>query len=117
LPIEQCPIVSGREQDPPQVALVSGVLMAVLGDVSARRGLAANLVASNNDIKLLVRARLAGQPLPAESLLTTGWRREHILPDLLAILEGRRWLRIAEVAAEAPFAYAELDKEPQAADE
>ncbi len=56
-----------------------------------RRGLAANLVASNNDVKLLVRARLIGQPLPAESLLTAGWRSSHILPDLLAVLDGRRF--------------------------
>jgi ribonuclease D len=111
LPIEQCPAVSGREQDPPQVAMVASVLMAVLGDVCARQRLAPNLVASNSDIKLLVRARLAGQPLPAESLLTVGWRRAHILPDLLAMLEGRRLLRIADVAAEAPFAYADTTTE------
>jgi ribonuclease D len=105
LPIEQCPAVCGREQDPPQVALISNVLMAVLGDVCARRNLAPNLVASTNDVKLLVRARLAGQPLPAESLLMYGWRSTHILPDLLAVLDGRRLLRISDVTAETPFNY------------
>jgi ribonuclease D len=107
LPLEDCPIVCGREQDPPQLALVASVLSAVLGDVCIRRGLAPNLVASNNDVKLLVRARLAGQAPPSESLLSAGWRRAHILPELLAVLEGRRMLRIADVAAEAPFDYAE----------
>ncbi len=105
LPIEQCPAVCGREQDPPQVALISNVLTAVLGDVCARRNLAPNLVASTNDVKLLVRARLAGQPLPAESLLMYGWRSTHILPDLLAVLDGRRLLRISDVTAETPFNY------------
>ena len=103
LALDACPVVHGREQDPPQVALVANVLTAVLGDVCARRSLAANLVASNNDVKLLVRARLAGQPLPAESLLTAGWRSAHILPELLAVLDGRRLLRIADVRAEAPL--------------
>jgi ribonuclease D len=110
LPLEQCPAVGGREQDPPQVALVTNVLMAVLGDVCARRGLAANLVASTHDVKLLVRARLAEQSLPTESLLTAGWRRTHILPDLLAVLEGRRQLRIADITAETPFDYADYPK-------
>ena len=107
LPIESCPAVFGREQDPPQLGLVSNVLTAALGDLCARRGLASNLVASGADVKLLVRARLADQGLPSESLLTAGWRREHILPDLLALLEGRRLLRIADVAADAPFDYAD----------
>ncbi|HEY7326180.1 MAG TPA: ribonuclease D [Gemmataceae bacterium] len=117
LPIEECPVVSGREQDPPQVGLVGNVLAAVLGDICARRGLASNLVASTNDVKLLVRARLANQPLPSESLLTAGWRRAHILPDLLAVLEGRRLLRIADVTADAPLDYAESSNIPGAASE
>ncbi|HTU91405.1 MAG TPA: ribonuclease D [Gemmataceae bacterium] len=110
LPIERCPAVCGREQDPSQVALITNVLTAVLGDVCARRGLAPNLVASTNDVKLLVRARLAGQPLPTESLLTSGWRNTHILPDLLAVLDGRRLLLIADVRAEAPFDYDDRPK-------
>jgi ribonuclease D len=108
LPIEDCPAVHGRELDPPQVGLVVNVLCAVLGDVCARRSLAPNLVASNNDVKMLVRARLAEQLLPSESLLTAGWRRTHILPELLAILDGRRLLRIVDVKTDAPFDYTEF---------
>jgi ribonuclease D len=111
LPLEDCPAVSGREQDPPQVTLVSSVMTAVLGDLCVRRGLAPNLVASGADVKLLVRGRLADQELPSESLLTAGWRRGHILPDLLAVLEGRRSLRIADVAADAPFDYTDAPNE------
>lgn len=105
LPIEHCPAVCGREQDPSQGALITSVLTAVLGDVCARRSLAPNLVASTNDVKLLVRARLASQPLPSESLLMSGWRSSHILPDLLAVLDGRRLLGIGDVMADAPFHY------------
>src|SRR5438034_978229 len=67
MPLEECPAVAEREQDPPQVSLVTNVLMAVLGDLCARRHLAPNLVASTNDVKLLVRARQQGKDLPAES--------------------------------------------------
>jgi ribonuclease D len=105
LPLEQCPASLGREQDPPQVALVSNVLTAVLGDVCARLRLAQSIVSSNNDVKQLVRARLAGEPLPADLPLTRGWRAAHILPELLAILEGRRFVGVADLASEAPFTY------------
>jgi ribonuclease D len=105
LPPEEHPAPAEREQDPPQVQLAASVLGAVLGDLCARLQLAPNLVANGTDIKLLVRARRAGQPLPPESLLTHGWRAAHVLPDLLAVLEGRRALRIADVASETPLAY------------
>jgi len=101
------PPAAEREQDPPQVGLVANVLAAVLGDLGVRRRLASNLVASGNDIKLLVRARQQGRRFPAESLLMTGWRRRSLLPELLAVLEGRRRLRIADVTAEAPFVFEE----------
>src|SRR5262249_28328917 len=79
------------------------VLQAVLGDYCARQELAPSLVATSSDVKLLVRARLQGAAPPAESLLTQGWRARHVLPELLAVLEGRRSLRIADVRAESPF--------------
>jgi ribonuclease D len=104
LPAEQCPSPAEREQDPPQLAVVAGVLIAVLGDACARGRLAQGLVASNNDVRDLVRARLAGEPLP-EVPLTQGWRGRHVLPELLAVLEGRRLVRIADPKAEVPLAY------------
>jgi ribonuclease D len=103
LPLEQCPAVLDREQDRPQVQLVTNVLTAVLGDFCARTALAPNLVANSQDVKQLVRARLHGEPLPDESLLTRGWRSREVLPHLLAILEGRRSLRITDLTADAPF--------------
>ena len=105
LPPEEWPAAAGREQDPPQLGLVANVLSAVLGDLAARRRLAPNLVASGNDVKLLVKARLAGGPPPEESQLSRGWRAEHVLPDLLAVLDGRRRVRVADVLADAPLAY------------
>jgi ribonuclease D len=104
LPPDELPALAEREQDPPQVGWVANVLTAVLGDLCTRLGLAPNLVASSQDVKLLVRASFQGQPPPAESLLTHGWRARQILPELLAVLEGRRRLRVADVRRDAPFA-------------
>ncbi len=105
LPPEQWPSAIDRDQDPPQVAYVTAVLNAVLGDRCTRLQLAPNLVATTQDVKLLVRAHLAGAPLPEDSDLTRGWRAQAVLPDLLAVLEGRRSVRIADVTRPAPFDY------------
>jgi ribonuclease D len=104
LPWEECPAAMEREQDPPQVAMITSVLMALLADGCTRRQLALSLAASAQDVRLLVRSRLQGGPLPSESLLTQGWRAVHILPELLAILNGQQCIRIADVASETPFA-------------
>jgi ribonuclease D len=107
LPLEECPAAMERDQDPPQVLLTAGVLTAVLGDMCARLRLAPNLVASNQDVKRLVRARFLGAALPTDLPLTQGWRGAAILPELVSILDGRRLVRIADVTAPAPFAYVE----------
>lgn len=112
LPPEQCPVAAEREQDPPQVGLIAHILMAVLADWCARNHLAPSLAASSHDVKLLVRARLQGQPLPEESLLTRGWRGAHVLPELLAVLDGRRSLRIANVASATPFTFDDTSEKP-----
>jgi ribonuclease D len=105
LSLDQCPVQSDRDQDPPQVGLVASILQAVLGDLCVRLQLAPNLAATTQDVKSLVRARLAGEGPPEGSLLTHGWRQQHLLPELQAVLEGRRLIRIANVRAEAPLTY------------
>ena len=81
LPPEEWPAAVERDQDPPQVALTAAVLTAVLGDVCARLRLAPNLVASNQDVKRLVRARFVGGPLPDDMPLTQGWRPRPSCPN------------------------------------
>src|SRR5207245_8678749 len=98
-----CPELTEREQDAPQVALITSVLTAVHGDFCARNSLAPNLVANTQDIRLLVRARLLGLELPDSSHLTHGWRSQHVLPQLIAVLDGKRSLRITDVGSETPF--------------
>jgi ribonuclease D len=117
LALEECPPLVGREQDPPQVPLLAGVLGAVLGDFCARNHLAANLVASGQDVKVLVRAHVQGGGPPTESLLVQGWRGRHILPELEAVLEGRRSVRVVNVRSESPFAVTEDNGKPPAGSE
>jgi ribonuclease D len=107
LPVQECPRVTEREVELPQAALLVHLLSAVFGDVCARLQVAPNLAGSSQDLKQLVRAWLQGGSLPEESLLTQGWRAAHILPELRAVLEGRRSVRVADVQAAAPFAYGE----------
>ena len=114
LPLEQCPVLAERDQDPSQAGLLQNLLTAVLGDFCARRQLATNLVAANYDIKLLVRDHLQRSSPLAESALTQGWRAANVLPHLQAVLDGRWSIRVADTAAEAPFAYDEHPPEPTA---
>ena len=105
VPLQECPLPAERDQDPPQVAMAVAILMAVLSDFCAREGLASSLVASTLDVKLLVRAHAQGADLPDDSLLTSGWRKQHVLPELLAVLQGRRSVRIANLKSDAPLAF------------
>ncbi|GEM_PF-4157705 len=52
-----------------------------------------------------VRAFAQGDALQAAALLTRGWRAQFVLPHLLAILEGRRGMRITDLRKEAPLEY------------
>ncbi len=107
LPLDQCPEAIEREQDPPQVQMITSILTALLGDWCARHQLAPSLAASNQDVRVLVRARQQGQELPEESSLMRGWRAAHLLPEVLAMLEGRRSLRISDLRSGTPFTFEE----------
>jgi ribonuclease D len=103
IPADEWPPAAERAQDPPQVGWATNILTAVLGNFCARHYLAANLAASNADLKLLAKARFRGEPPPEDSLLTKGWRSQHVLPELLAVLEGRRSVCISDLRAAAPL--------------
>jgi ribonuclease D len=106
-PAEEWPNLRERDQDPPRLQLLVNVLLAVLGHWCARSLVAPNLAAASSDIKALVRSRLHGKEPPADIPLTQGWRQTHLLPELLAVLDGRRSLRIADPDSEAPFELAD----------
>jgi ribonuclease D len=106
LPLQACPEPPERGIDPPQMSLVSAILIAALGDFCAREQLAMGLVGTTNDVRNLVRAAILGEPIPSMPL-TQGWRARFVLPELLALLRGRRSLRIANPRCLSPFEYAD----------
>ncbi len=87
--------------------LIGSILVAVLGNYCHRAQLAVGLAANQEDLRTLVRSRLSGKPLPERCPLSRGWRRDHILPELEAVLEGRRTMRITDITSEAPLAIVE----------
>ena len=101
------PIVAEREQDSPQVLLAISILTAVLPDFAIRNHIAPNLLATTTDLRVLTRAFATGKAAAAATALTRGWRAEAALPHFLAILEGRRSLRIADLKRDAPLEYGE----------
>jgi ribonuclease D len=103
LPIEEAPHAMQIEIDPPQVALLAGLLNAVLGNLCAGLRIAQNLVASSNDLKLLVRSLLHSEPLPENLPIASGWRSEAVLPELLSVLKGEVRVRVADLAKDSPL--------------
>jgi ribonuclease D len=98
------PAAAEREFDPPTVILATGLLTAVLADLCARWALIPGLVATNADIKRVVRAHYDQNPnLLRESSLGEGWRARHILPVLDAVLQGRQSVRIGDLHQAAPL--------------
>jgi ribonuclease D len=107
LPAEECPHLVQREQDPPQLGLLVNLLAAQLAHLADHMQLAANLVATSQSLRTLVRARIEGTAPPAESLLLQGWRATHILPHLQAMLDGRISLRVGDIENDVPFVFSE----------
>lgn len=107
---EEMPEPEPRDHDPQHVVLLAQLLGVVLADLCSRYKLAPNLVASQSDLKAVVRAKAAGADPPAVPL-TRGWRAEAILPELLAVLDGRDAVRVAEPSSSAPLEYVELEDE------
>jgi ribonuclease D len=108
MPTDSFPIIAEREQDSPQVMLAISLLTASLPDFAVRNHVAPNLVATTNDLRVLTRAFAAGKIASATTALTRGWRAEAMLPHFVAILEGRRSLRIADLSREAPLEYRDV---------
>jgi ribonuclease D len=103
LPIEQCPAANEREQDPPQVSWLTGLLSAILGQWCREVGLASGLAATAADLKQLVRTHVCPDQPPRPCLLDEGWRALHVRPMLEAVLRGERAVRVARPADATPL--------------
>lgn len=103
LPQDEHPAQLPREVDPPQLALLVGVMVAVLGDFCCRQHLAVNLTATNSDLRALVKTVIAGEELPSSMPLGRGWRAEFVTPHLRSVLVGERKIRIADPKSPSPL--------------
>jgi len=108
-PDEHQPIRAERENDPPQLAIVAGILQSYLASFCAEHRLTPALVATVSDVKAVVRARMEETDLPATCALASGWRAKHILPALEAVLDGRKAICIEDVGAAAPLGLIDAD--------
>jgi len=102
LPADQWPESLDRDQDPPRVALLANLLSALLGQLCQEMQLAQNLVCTSSDLRVLVRQHALGKP-PGETVLTHGWRGEHIRPRLEAVLAGEHAVRVSDPRSDTPF--------------
>jgi len=93
LPLSACPGPTPRIPETAEVIAVSQLLQIVLHEWCARRRVASNLAATLADLKALAYYHLTRQDAPAMPLLR-GWRAEVLLPELQAVLEGRRWVAV-----------------------
>lgn len=98
-----CPEPLERENDPAQLTQLTSFLAAALGSYCARERITMGLATTMQEIKQIVRARIAGQRSPTGLALTRGWRAKCILPLIDDLLEGRRQVRISELDSAAPL--------------
>jgi ribonuclease D len=104
---DQWPELAERDNDPPQVALMSNFLMAALASYCAEQRITPGLAATSQDVKQLIRDFLAKSVTPKETALQRGWRARHILPFLRGLLEGRQAMKIDQPQSAAPFSFFE----------
>ncbi|MCS7269892.1 MAG: HRDC domain-containing protein, partial [Gemmataceae bacterium] len=93
LPLHACPQPLGRIPETAAVVAVAQFLQIVLHDWSIRQAVASALAATVTDLKALAHHHLSGRDIP-ELPLFRGWRSQVLLPELQAVLEGRRLLGV-----------------------
>jgi len=87
--------------------MVAGLVQIVLNDFCTRLGVSSKLAATTADIRQLVRSTAGGQPIPADSPFASGWRAQAITPELMPLLSGKRWVRVASLRKANPLEYRE----------
>lgn len=93
LPPAACPAPTPRIHETAEVVAVSQLLQIVLHEWCSRYQVASNLAATPADLKAFAYYQLARRPAP-EMPLFRGWRAQALLPELQAVLEGRRWVAV-----------------------
>lgn len=107
IPVEERDAEPSAASDGPQIALCEALVRAR----ALEAGLAYELIAARADLAaIVVRARL-GKPM-REVRTLTGWRRELVGEELLALLRGKRTLRLG---ADGALEISDADRQRDAA--
>jgi ribonuclease D len=105
LPEAQLP-VSGRRDDPPQVAVLAKLLSVAAGGLAAEHDVDPALLATTADLQELVRWFLQQDGVPKPSLLQ-GWRADLLAGPLLGFLNGDRCVRVGNAKRANPLLFDE----------
>jgi ribonuclease D len=91
-----------RRDDPPQVGVLTKLLSVAANGLAAEHQVDVALLATTADLQDLVRWKLDpdGQE---NAMLLDGWRGELLREPLLGILEGRRCVRVGDLAEDNPL--------------
>lgn len=109
-PANTWPEMVERDYDPPSVAILNQLLNVVLSDFANREQVASNLIATQSDLKTLIRAKQSGKSVPDDCGLANGWRRNAVLPHLLAVLDGSLAVRVTNLTANEPLGVVRIPK-------
>ncbi len=93
-----------RRDDPPQVGVLTKLLSVAANGLAAEHQVDPALLATTADLQDLVRWKLDpdGQE---NAVLLLGWRGELLREPLLGILEGRRCVRVGDLAEDNPLSF------------
>ena len=103
--------VARRHDDAPGASTVANLLSAALAQCCLENRVAGSLVATNSDLKRLIRWRLDGCPEGGRPELARGWRGELCGRLLLDVLDGRTALRVVDPESEFPVALEPIQAE------
>lgn len=93
-----------RRDDPPQVTVLTKLLSVAANGLAAEFHVDPALLATTADLQDLVRWKLDPEG-NGGTLLLEGWRGELLREPLLGILEGKRCLRVGDLAEDNPLLF------------
>ena len=93
-----------RRDDPPQVSVLTKLLSVAANGLAAEHQVDQALLATTADLQDLVRWKLDpdGQ---GSAVLLEGWRGEILRDPLLGILEGKRCVKVGDLAEDNPLSF------------
>ena len=85
------------------MSTLTALLSMVLGELCEELQLAPSLVCSQHHLKDIIRSYEPGGEMSPQSPFQQGWRSEHVLPRLRAVLEGKVSIRVTDPNRSTPL--------------